>query len=71
MSETELNPRQNARDIVDIFEDVLDEYDITVPSPEDDDREEDNAARLYGSVYWSLVDAAEEYLKTIKKEKDE
>ena len=40
-----------AMQILELFEDVLEEHDITIPSPEDDDREEDNTARLYGSVY--------------------
>lgn len=48
-----------ATHVVDRFEAVLDRYDITVPSPEDDDREPDNNARLYGSVYSELLEAVE------------
>lgn len=48
-----------AADIVELFEDVLDNADITVPSPEDDDREPENCARLYGSVYSDLLDSVE------------
>ena len=51
--------RNEAADIVELFEDILDKYDITVPSPEDDEREEGNQARLYGSVYWDLLDNIE------------
>ena len=32
--------------IVEMFEDVLDTYNIKVPSPEDDERELDNEAKL-------------------------
>lgn len=43
--------RDEAMLIVEMFEDVLDTYNIKVPSPEDDEREPDNEAKLYGSVY--------------------
>ena len=45
--------------IVENFESVLDEQDITLTSPEDDEKEPDNAARLYGSAYCDLLDATE------------
>lgn len=48
--------------IVEMFEDVLDTYNITVPSPEDDEREPDNEAKLYGSVYSDLLDDVEAFL---------
>lgn len=48
--------------ILDMFEDVLSRYDIKVPSPEDDDREEDNMVGLYGSVYSELLDSVEDKL---------
>lgn len=48
--------------IVEMFEDVLDTYNIKVPSPEDDEREPDNEAKLYGSVYSDLLDNVEESL---------
>ena len=45
--------KEVAKDIVDKFEDVLDEYDITVP---DDDRiGDDGEARLYGMTYDQLL----------------
>lgn len=49
--------RDEAMLIVEMFEDVLDTYNIKVPSPEDDEREPDNEAKLYGSVYSDLLDA--------------
>lgn len=48
-----------ASQIVDAFEDILCQNGIKVPSPEDDEREEDNAAALYGSVYSDLMDEVE------------
>lgn len=48
--------------IVEMFESILDEHGIRVPSPEDDEREPDNEAKLYGSVYSDLLDSVEEKL---------
>lgn len=48
--------QNEAANIVELFEDLLDKYDITVPSDEDDDRTEDNAARIYGMEYADLLD---------------
>lgn len=48
--------------IVEMFEDVLSAYDISVPSPEDDEREPDNMVGLYGSTYSDLLDSVEDRL---------
>lgn len=48
--------------IVEMFEDVLNKYGITVPSPEDDEKEANNEAALYGSTYSDLLDGVEEKL---------
>ena len=48
-----------ASDIVEMFEDILIENNICVPSPEDDEREKDNMIGLYGSTYSDLLDAVE------------
>lgn len=45
--------------ILEAFEDLLSDNDIIIPSPEDDDKEEDNDASLYGSVYSDLLDKVE------------
>lgn len=45
--------------IIEIFEDILCEHGIKVPSPEDDEREPDNEAALYGSTYSNLLDDVE------------
>lgn len=48
--------------ILGMFEDVLSRYDISVPSDEDDEREESNMVGLYGSTYSNLFDKVEEKL---------
>lgn len=45
--------------IVELFEDILSRYNIHVPSPEDEEREEDNMIGLYGSTYSDLLDEVE------------
>lgn len=52
-------------DILDMFDDMLVDNGIKVPSPEDDEREEDNEAALYGSVYWTLFERLENALLDI------
>lgn len=48
--------------IVELFEDVLCEHGVKVPSPEDDEREPGNDAALYGSTYSDLMDEVESAL---------
>lgn len=57
--------------IVEMFENVLDTYNIKVPSPEDDEREPDNEAKLYGSVYSDLLDNVEASLIELLEKHDE
>ena len=57
--EKQVYTRDIAAQIVENFENVLEEQDITLTSPEDDEKEPDNAARLYGSTYCSLLDVTE------------
>ena len=45
--------------LVEIFEEILESNGIIVPSPEDDEKEHDNGAVLYGSVYSDLLDEVE------------
>lgn len=54
--------------ILEAFEDVLSEYNIHVPSPEDDEREPDNMVGFYGSTYSDLLDSVEEILISILKD---
>ena len=56
-----------AANILELFENVLDRYSIKVPSPEDDERETDNGAKLYGSVYSELLDDVENTLNGLLK----
>lgn len=52
-------------DILDMFDDMLADNGIKVPSPEDDERGEDNEVALYGSVYWTLFERLENALLDI------
>ncbi len=54
-------------DILEMFDDVLVDNGIKVPSPEDDEREESNDAALYGSVYYDLYDRVKDTLLDIVK----
>ncbi len=58
----EIKTREIAARIVDQFEDVLELADITVPSPEDGEKDPENDAALYGSVYADLLDSVEQEL---------
>ncbi len=48
-----------AHSIVEVFEDALDNFDVTLPSPEDDERDPENMARLYGTTYSDILDYVE------------
>lgn len=50
---------EESANIVELFENILDQNGIKIPSPEDDEREPDNAACLYGSTYSDLLDEIE------------
>lgn len=51
--------------IIEKFEDVLSQYGIHIPSPEDDERDEDNMVGLYGSTYSELLDSIEKQICSI------
>lgn len=54
--------------LVEMFEDVLSRYNISIPSPEDDDRSPDDMIGLYGSTYSDLLDGIEsELLELLEK----
>lgn len=57
-----------AAEVVELFENVLDKYNIKVPSPEDDERGDDNDAKLYGTVYYDLLDTIEWILLEVIEE---
>lgn len=52
--------------ILDCFEELLDKLEITIPCADADEEEEqkmnDNSARLYGMEYWSLYEQIEDLL---------
>jgi len=58
-----------AAKIIELFEDILAENDIHIPSPEDDERDENNMVGLYGSTYGDLLDEIEEILIRILDKK--
>lgn len=45
--------------LIEMFENILIRYNISVPSPEDDDRDPDDYLGLYGSTYSDLLDTVE------------
>lgn len=57
--------RDEAARIVEMFENILVENEISIPSPEDDDRDPDDKLGLYGSVYSDLLDGVENALIAI------
>lgn len=61
----EIYTHDEATLILEMFENVLSAYDISVPSPEDNDREADNMVGLYGSTYSDLLDDVEDRLSEI------
>ena len=61
MKEIKLRPYANA--ICELFEDILDEHDITIPDEDDDEKGEDNDARLYGMTYANLEDGVASILR--------
>ena len=60
--ENKIYTHDEAMLIVEMFEDILAQHNIKVPSPEDDEREIDNDASLYGSTYSDLLDGVEDKL---------
>lgn len=54
--------RDEAARIVEMFENILVENEISIPSPEDDDRDPDDKLGLYGSVYSDLLYGVENVL---------
>jgi hypothetical protein len=60
--------RDIAAEIVGLFEEVLSRYNISVPSPEDDDRDPDDMIGLYGSTYYDLLDTVECMIAELLKE---
>ena len=56
-----------AAKIVEIFENALGKAGIVIPSPEDEEKEPDNHACLYGSVYSNILDSVENILADLLK----
>ena len=57
--------------IVELFDDLLVDNGIKVPSPDDDDRDEDNESALYGETYYMLTEKiGERIFKIIDRAKN-
>jgi hypothetical protein len=56
--------RDEAALICDMFERILEKYEIFIPSPEDDERDEGDYG-LYGSTYSDLLDGIEEHIISV------
>ena len=55
--------REVAANICDLFEDVLDEHDISIP---DENRQGDeDEARLYGKAHWEVEEKVAEILNSL------
>ena len=56
-----------ANEIVELFEELLDEKGIEIPCKDTEEQKEryadGNTAKLYGMEYWNLVDKIESLLK--------
>lgn len=57
--------RDEASLIVEKFEDILSQYNIHIPSPEDNERDAEDMIGLYGSVYSNLLDSIEAQIYSI------
>lgn len=64
--------RECAVDIVEIFEDLLDDKEINVPCEDWGEESErsinESSARVYGSEYGNLVDKIEDRLEALKED---
>ena len=64
--------RECAVDIVEIFEDFLDDKEINVPcedwGEESERRINESSARVYGSEYGNLIDKIEDRLEALKED---
>lgn len=58
-----------ATQVIECFEDLLEEQNVTLESPEDNDRDE-NSGRIYGSTYSDLMDAVEDVIIGVLKKHD-
>jgi len=59
--------RDVAFEIVDMFDDMLTSHGIRVPSPEDNERGDDNDAALYGSVFSEMEARVEDLVLTLAR----
>ncbi len=58
-----LKIRNTSAEICDLFEELLDKHDITIPS--DDRTGEESEARIYGKPYYDLEDSVTELIASV------
>ena len=59
----------NINDIIEIFEDFLDRYNVRIPASDEEAGDvEENAARIYGTVYGDLQFDLLEYFEKLHKD---
>lgn len=69
--ENKIYTHDEASRIIEYFEAILEANGIIISSPEDDEKDPDNCATLYGSVYSDLMDDIENILiEILNKAKD-
>ena len=65
MKESEISIK--ACDIVELFEDLLQEKDINIPCSDEEEEKErsenEYCTKLYGSEYWMLIDKIEDIIR--------
>ena len=65
MKESEISIK--ACDIVELFEDLLQEKDINIPCSDEEEEKErlenEYYTKLYGSEYWGLIDKIEDIIR--------
>lgn len=64
---TTVYTHDEASKIIELFENILLNNNIVIPSPEDEDKEDWNKAAIYGSVYSDLMDNVEYILTNISE----
>ena len=61
-NESKVYTHEIASNIVNLFDELCLENKVIIPSPEDDERNEDDRYGLYGTTYSNLLDNIEEEL---------
>lgn len=67
MSKSQENTKEMSMNIMDVFEEFLEEHGITIPCEDEDEekerKEDECSARVYGSEYYDLESRIQEILE--------